>query len=274
MFPKISPLRAAAFLGPLALWPVTAEAQSMWIDSPGPSSVQLEVIRPVLDEQSVDLGGFAFYLSGRWSVGEAAAIVTEVPFAHGNTDTPIRSESDNTVGNPYLGLELSRRGSPLTGALGVRVPLAADRNLGSALGFAADAVDREEAFLPDVLSLHGAVRYEYRAPTGLTLTGLLAPIVWVDVGDALADNSELFLGYAAKIGYVGEAFAVSGGFSGRGLVTESGNLADRTIHQAVLSASLALDRYRPGVQIRLPIDEDMRNLLDWVISFSFGVRVP
>jgi hypothetical protein len=275
MFRTIFPLRAAAVLALIGPWPVVAQAQSNWLDSRSGGSVNLEALKPMFKEDGFSFASSALYLSGRWAVSDAATIVAELPFAHGGFDSDFVSESDNTVGNLYLGAELRGRESRVSGALGVRLPFAADDNLATAVGLSADPVDRMEAFLPDVLSLHGAVGYEYRAPTGLAVTAQLSPILWFDVGDALVDDMELIVGYGAKIGYVGEAYAVSAGFSGRGVITEEeGSFADRTLHQLVLGASLTLDRYQPGVQLRLPLDDDVRDLVDLAIGLSFGVRFP
>ncbi|UCC49860.1 MAG: hypothetical protein JSV41_06815 [Gemmatimonadota bacterium] len=139
-----------------------------------------------------------------------------------------------------------------------------------------DFVDRWEAFWHEILSLHSAFNYRYSGPTGLVLGFRLAPVLWMDTGDALRDDVELFALYGAHAGYEVANFAVRGGFSGRAHITEEDydNLGERTWHQFVLAASYGLGRWWPGVQIRVPLDEDLSDAIDLVFGLSLAVQLP
>jgi hypothetical protein len=125
------------------------------------------------------------------------------------------------------------------------------------VGQTADLVDRWEAFQPDILSIHGAVNYRSRTTPGLGLRLRLAPVLWIDTGDALSKVS------------------AGAGFSGRLLATEGDlDFGERTFHQLGMFANLLLGRFQPGAQLRIPLDEDLSDLINPSVSLSLGYLLP
>jgi hypothetical protein len=264
------------------LLPIALPAQSIWLDRRHSKIIALEIIKPNLSEGFFSNTTFptsVMYLSVRWPINEKLNVVGELPFAHGgiefNSDFFDFNESESTIGNPYLGLEIRGQGSEFFTEIGARAPLASESNLGTTIGFLSDFVDHGEAFFPDVVSIVAVENYQHRAASGLTARLRGGPSFWIYTGSGdLDDDVELFLLYSAQAGYESDIFSLIGGVSGRLLATESGlDIGERTAHQLGASASVDLGRVRPGVQFRLPLDNDFQELLDFAFGLNLGIEL-
>jgi hypothetical protein len=234
----------------------------------------LQVLKPDFDgpDNTSFLTSMAV-VSLRLPVGPRVHFVAEVPLAHYGEDLPFAGGlSKNAFGNPYAGLEVRSPANRVFGELGLRLPAAPD-NQASAVGAFTD-LDRMDAFIEDIVPVTALLNYRYRGPTGLVARVRAGPSVWIDVGDGRSE-SELFLGYSGQLGYEGPMVSVSGGFSGLMIVTEEDlDVGERTLHQIGLALTGGGGRIRPGAQIRLPLDEDLNDLLDVVFGVSLTVALP
>ncbi|KPK82059.1 MAG: hypothetical protein AMS25_04050 [Gemmatimonas sp. SM23_52] len=255
--------------------PASVAAQSPWLVPRSDQAVHLEILKPSFDDgPDFTFTTLALFLSGRLAVGENVVLVAEVPFANVGVGDGFE-ESESAVGNIYLGAEFRGTDSPVFGEFGVRLPTTKDADYFDDLFMLMDVVDRWEAFLHEIVSLHAGFNYRYSGPTGLDVGFRIAPVLWIDVGDALVDPVELFALYGAHVGYDAANLALRGGFSGRALITEGdADLGERTLHQFVLAASYGLGRWWPGVQIHLPLDDDLTEVLDLVFGLSLTVQLP
>jgi hypothetical protein len=101
------------------------------------------------------------------------------------------------------------------------------------------------------------------------LRAAVRPSFVAPVGNNQGD-SELFLDYGIHGGYETERASFGMVFNGRALVTESGgSLGERTVHELGLGGSMTFGRFRPGVIVRLPLDDDLSQAL----NYSVGVRL-
>lgn len=263
------------------LLPFSLEAQSIWADRSHNKTIALEILKPNLAGDFYDNTTFptaAMFFSLRLPINNRLNVVGEFPLAHAGVD--YRSgffefdESETGIGNPYVGLELLNKNSTFFTEIGARAPLAPESNLGTTVGLFADFIDRSEAFFPDVLSVIAAQNYRYQAPSGFTMRLRGGPSFWIYTGDEdLDEDVELFLLYSAQAGYESHNVSLLGGVSGRMIVTESDlNIGERTLHQFGASASVDLGRVRPGVQFRLPVDEDFGDFLDSVFGVNLAIE--
>ncbi|UCC49865.1 MAG: hypothetical protein JSV41_06840 [Gemmatimonadota bacterium] len=283
-------LAAVVCVGSL-VWPVSLMGQSIWMEPLNDRAVFLELLKP----DFATAGDWSFatsagFLSARWSLGSNIVLVADLPFAYGDfegevvseepVDTVRFDESGATIGNPYIGVELRFQDFPVFGEIGLRAPLTQGESfldeVAAVAGGYADFVDRLEAFLPDVLVLMAAANYTHQFPGGTSLRFRLAPVFWVDTAEAFEDDSEMFLLYSAQGWYEWESVIIGVGFSGRWQWTVGQlDFDERTVHQLVISASwLSNSRFRPGVQFRLPLDDDLKNnYFSWVFGLNLQVAL-
>lgn len=258
----------------LAQWigPATAPAQSPWLAPRQDHPIALEVVKPIFDEDDFNTLTSAAFLSFTVWTGENASIVAELPFAYAGVDDGEFSdgESSTTLGNPYVGVEIRGKDSPSSFEIGVRAPLTSDEEVAALVGAFAD-IDRFEAFLPDVVSLSGFGTYRSRTRNGVEFVLHGGPIFAMQTDPDGGDQAELNLRYAAQIWYRPGAYALGLGATGRAFVTEDGNFGERTAHQVGIAANVDLGGVRPGIQVRIPLDEDLRDLMDFTVGLSLQV---
>lgn len=265
---RVLPLLALASLaGPAALG-----AQSLWLDPARDGGFYLEFLRPDIEGYSPASGAFHFGL--RAPITRGLALVGELPAAHGD----LRLESGGVEfngqavapGNPYLGVEIDLPGGAFHVELGGRVSIVDSVDSATSIGFLADPVDRPEAFLPGVAS--GTLRVHGRWIDARGLGGLLHGGVtgWLPVDGG---ESELHATYGARLVRLGPDWTAMAGVTGRAnLSAEGRDLEERTLHQFGAAVSLALGPLRPGAELRVPLDENLREAMDWVLGLTLQLE--
>lgn len=267
------------------LMPVTLMAQSLWLKRSHKGAAGIEVLRPNFKNDGGDSfiainSGVAVFATLRLPVSGRVLFVGELPFSFGKVETNSElfnineSESQSTIGNPYLGLEIKDRTGQFTTEFGLRLPATPEEQWLSVLtGISAD-FDRLEAFSPKNLAIMLLGNYDSRDPSGFALRLRSGPslLIKTDKGE-YEDSAELFLGYSAQAGYDTERFSVIGGVSGRALLSEGGaDFGARSVHQLGFNASLGLGKARPGLHFRLPLDEGLKETITSVLGVNLGVE--
>ena len=253
-----------------------AAAQSPFIPvEPGPT-VGVELIRPSYSSRFDDaVGGLTgqIHLSTVLPISSGVRFVAEVPLAHFDPAFDGYDGATSKLGNPYVGI---RFGDParLGGRFGVRLPLATAENGDDAapleLGGFGD-YDRIEAFMPRVLTVGVAGQMGRAAVSGLVGRVVLG-------GDMMLSTEggdpELFAAYGVQTGYERNGTAAIVSVTGRALVTEGElSLAERTIHQITLSGAHRFGSLQPAIWLRIPVDGDLSELIDYAIGFSMRVGI-
>lgn len=255
---------------PLALASRSAEAQSLWLDPRVQQGVSLELLKPNFDgPDQTALTTSAVFVSFRARAGANLSVVGELPLARYAPKSGFFGTSQNTVGNPYLGLETKAAKAPVTFEFGARLPLASDqKDEANPIGVFSD-IDRWEAFLPKYAPVTANVTYRYTAPSGFTVKLRAGPSVWINTDN---QDSEMLAAYSLLLGYQSSAVALSGGLTGRAIITESNmSFGERTLHQLGAAVTVGSGAVRPGVQLRLPLDQDMTDILDYVVTLHVSV---
>jgi hypothetical protein len=230
--------------------------------------VSLVVLRPAFDGGGTSALTTINELGIRWAIGRVV-LVAELPFVNAKVDGA--SSGALLIGNPFLGIA-SPPTSAFIGEFGVRLPVASvstpERGFAQIVGTFGDFMDLE-AYGEDLLTIRGTAGYRYRSPSHLGLRVAVRPSFVAPVGNNQGD-SELFLDYGIKGGYETERASFGMVFNGRALVTESGgSLGERTVHELGLGGSMTFGRFRPGVIVRLPLDDELSQAL----NYSVGVRL-
>ena len=258
-------------------------AQPIWLDQTQPRSIALEVLKP--NQPRKDNTTFlssTLFLSLRLGISNNLVFVGELPFAYvkQDFDNNVPGNSDTQIGNPYVGLELAREDSPLFFEFGARIPLVASDDLATFFGQLTDA-DRLEAFAPDVTTLLAAINFQnVFPPKQIFLRARAGALLSLSTGQGveellnIGDDSELFFLLSGQAGYDGKCLFLGAGLTGRLVLTQEGNIGRRTFLQLGANARFKLGRFRPGLHFRLPLEDDLKEVLDFVggVSLSYNFK--
>jgi hypothetical protein len=252
-------------------------AQQVWLGSGRGGEFSVEILRPALKNIAGDQSftSVAAFMTGRFPLGPRTTLVAELPFAHGSFKYSFfgggATESGSALGNPYIGVEGGRDGSAAFGEFGVRAPLASENQAAQLVGLAAD-LERTDAFAPNIVTVSAFANYRVVAPSGFTFRIRGGPLGWIATKDnVLKDNAELWFAYAVQAGYQSRAFTFIGGVGGRAIITE--DVDRRFTDQIVLSATYRVGGLRPGLSLRLPIDNNRDQIVGSTIGVSLGVEL-
>jgi len=263
MFGSVRPAGAATLiLGLLASAP--SYGQSFWTGRSIGDGITLEVVRPDLKDVELTSPSLAYYISLRHALSPAVRLVGELPFSYVGFEDEALDEDHGgmLIGNPYLGAEYTPE-SFFSLEAGFRLPLTDDskwRMLGMYGG-----IDRIDAF-QDVTPIYSRANFRWALPDSRVAVRLNAgPSVWLQSGD----DPDVLLGYGGQLWYQGGSFEIGTGLSGLFIATTSGSVGERSWHQLGFSADVVSGSVRPGVNLRLPIGENMND----VLTYSLGLHV-
>ena len=257
----------------LALLPVTAAAQTIWTSPDRTNNVTLEWFRPEFDEVD-DLSFFTsgFFFSTRLAINDNVRFVGDLPVAYYDADIE-GIEADMAIGNPYLGMEVGKLERSLWGELGLRIPLTPTDNSARSFGFFSD-YDRCEAFMPDVLSVIGVANYQYWHASGFSMRLRGGPLFLINTdAQEYEDDMEMYAIYSLQGWYDTAQLRFGAGFTGRLIASEKDlDFSERTVHHLGLVLAGKFRRVEPGVHFRLPLDENLTDIMNYV--FGLNVTVP
>lgn len=245
------------------------QAQSYHLPAAPEKGFVLEASHANLESVDQSFPSTLWFLSGRLPVGQGFRIVADVPFAYSRVNFPGGAKESNSVlGNPLVGAEYGVRGWRFE--TGIRLPLNTidDESFADAMGVLGD-FQRGEAFMNDVVPVAGAVAYEYGLPRGATLQGRAGVVGLFDTShDSLSVDNEALLDYGLLGTYPLGRARLGLGFYGRWAATEdTGDFNDNSIHHLALSGDFMFRRVRPGISVRIPVDETYNDLLNSTIGF-------
>lgn len=253
------------------------EAQSIWQDYTAREGFSIEFLKPTYkDGEDLSFLTSVIFVSGRFPVTRNVIFAGELPFSYVNWDIPQGPDlgAQQTFGNPYFGLEFHPGRAPLFFELGVRAPLTADidsENWEATLnGSLASFVDRAEAFATDAVPVSGFVNYVAWTRTGFSLRLRGGPVFWIASGDR--EESETCILYSAQIFYDTGVFRFGGGFSGRYFASlEDADFGERSWHQLTFGLDIQLGMFKPGVYIRIPLDDEYKEVIKSVFGITLGI---
>jgi hypothetical protein len=200
--------------------------------------------------------------------------VGELPYSHGQFDNGGATGGEGSIGNPYLGIEYAPKPSGLLVELGARVPLASDEKLVPFLvGYFTD-VEREEAFWPNQVTVRLGLHYHRAAneTSPIAYDVRVTPAGWISTSDGSVGESDMYVGYGAWLRYEGRTSRVGGGLTGRWLATSDGaDFGEASVHQLDLAADFLPGSVRPGVMLKLPLDDGLSNAINSVVGVTVTI---
>lgn len=247
-----------------------AFAQSIWLDREHRPSLLAEVLFPNFEGGGTEFPTWAWFVAGKLPVASAGAVVLELPYSRGEL-SEFSNTSESSIGNPYIGYEYRPHPNGLLVEAGLRVPLASeDKFLPFFVGLYSDAA-RQEAFIPNLLPLRLGLHYHHRdSNTQVAWDLRVVPTAWIQTeNDA---NTDFIIGYGGTLRYEGEVARVGGGLTGRWIATAEGaDFGEASVHQLDLAADFLRGSVRPGVQLKLPLDDDFSQGFDKSWGFTLTV---
>ncbi len=249
-------------------------AQSFWLPEGGKRTLSLESYKnDFAFDSKLTFPSSAHFITYIGRVAPRVRVHVELPLAFADLKSSAAGEfgglgSDFNLGNLYLGAQIETGRFTFLEA-GARAPLSSDSKLlAVAVGTVTD-LDRLTAFTPDVATVGALFNYRRDFTRGPFVRLRAGPLLTVGTGSS--NNAELFTEYAGRVGYRSRIIEVSGGLTGLLILTETGDLASRTAHQAGLNAALRLNRVRPGVSVLIPLDGLTSNLVNATYGLTLGI---
>jgi len=266
---SVNLFRTALLLG-LILAPTMVCAQSIWTEHLPGRAFTVEYLQPNFSGSSSSSGDFVLFLAGRFPAWEDTRLVIDLPVARGSRESDLHSdgESNTIVGNPYLGVEIRRPDSNSYAEIGFRMPITpGDSYLARNIGQMTD-IDRQEAFLTDIFTASIIGNFLVDPPIeNSSMRIRFGPAFWLGSG-----NIDVLLDYSLQGSYTMDRVKLTTGISGRFIATSDiGDFGARTLHQFGVSGSVNLDRYQPGLFLRLPIDKELSDSIDFVLGLTLGI---
>ncbi len=251
-----------------------AQAQSYLSPSLLEKGVWIDATHTSFKQFDVSLPSTVWTVSGRLPVGSSFGVVADVPFSYASLDFAGTSESSGVIGNPYVGVDFAPRGN-ISLEIGTRLPFntADEESLADAIAVIADPF-RLEAFLDDHIPVQAAATLSQSLSGGLGFRARAGVVTLVYTGDdEEQDEAATALDYGVVGTYAAGPARFGLGFMGRwDASADGGDFGANSFHQASLTADIGLGCLRPGVAVRMPLDSDLRDLVN--ASVGLYLRVP
>ncbi|MBI3005297.1 MAG: hypothetical protein HYY49_07750 [Ignavibacteriales bacterium] len=255
-------------------------AQSVFMGPLTENEISIEYLKPKL-KGSGEVSGYFARLSGRVRLTDRLLLLMDIPYARGAFNLSFQffgqqfdvSESHTTVGNIRLGLEIHSFSEGLTFHAGTRLPTVSQgATWAQVVGISSD-VDELDGFIPNILPIDGAANYVFRSEEGLRIDARVGSSFWiktksVEDDPAISDDTETLAGSSMLVGYERSEFFARIGYAMRMVLTEGGDLDQRTYQQigGVLGARIGFVRLS-GVY-RWHIDKTAKNAADYIYGFQ------
>lgn len=242
---------SCSLLGLAAATPALAQS-SLWLEH-APTEIAVDALHPEYDSgPDVNAASAGYVFSARMGLANGASIFVEVPFAYVSAGGVPGDRSEGSIGNLTAGLRLPYS-DHTTFEFGGRLPTADD---GLANAYAAFAsLEWIEAFAPEEVSVFGLADMTLAETSILELVGKVGGTLGTGVGRGGGGGCVSAL-YGAQAWVAPGAARVGVGVTGRAFFGGYGFDPDRsTWHQLGAHADLDLGAFRPGVDLRVPIDD-------------------
>jgi hypothetical protein len=278
----------AAAVGLLLMNQMTS-AQSVWLPDTTSTMIGLEVWKidysedfSVFRDLDISFGSATLFLTGELPVGRNNVLIAEIPYVFLNytetwpspysDDIRVRDEFESGFGNPFIGFTFWDPERPLYLTAGVRLPLMpGDIEHAATLAQLTD-FDRAEAFEEDAYSVRLRLGGKYADNSPLLVKFYVGGSYIGYSGSRSNLDRDIVLDYGIHARFRMEFMRVGVGFTGRSLLdrgSRSGFGIDRG-HQLGFVALFGSGRFQPGLHVRLPLNERLR---DRGLKLTYGLNL-
>jgi hypothetical protein len=241
-----------------------ATAQTVRPFHEGRLGVALELMRP--EVYARDMNGVVAFLPVHVALRPGVVLNIEIPFAFANWPG-VPDEWSHGFGNPLAGLQLE--GKPLSIQVSGRVPLAAANEFANGFGARSD-LERLFAFTPNTAALTALARADAHPGSLLGVAALGGWTYALATGDNTGEDRQYLL-YGLETSVRLRSVYVGARIFGNWITAQSDlSLTDRSLYQLAVFADYDAANLRPTLQLRLPADRSMKDIVNW--SAGLGVR--
>jgi len=268
LFRLIKPALMIAFI--IAGTAVSLQAQTGWLYPLSERGISLEIFKGDFSrDYDFTFATSNMFLTGHFPVSDALSIIFELPYSHvdrKNSDF----DSQNLLGNPYIGIKSSPLSSGTIFSAGMRVPMAPDNRLGASETGIIVSFNRFEAFIPDLFTIGASIGGRSISPDNIIFESMIGPTMLMPTEGG---DGELYIDYRGELWIKTKTVDFGFGLSGRYLLTESDlSFGERTVHIMGFAVNLSTGRLQPGIHFRAPLDDDLQDVLDFVYGINFAYR--
>ncbi len=252
----------------------SAQAQSIWMQKSDLPSIGVEILKANFDDfEDVSFSTSLIYLTTQIPFSEKFVFVGELPVSHADFTFQSFNFSETSVGNPYVGVKFLLEDSPASFELGLRPNVTPDDKPAAATTAFNTDVDRFEAFIPKLVTFLGRVHYKQQTSGNFVVRLDGGPTLWVFTDNGINNKTQFWVNYTGMIGYEGQFFNLLGGITGRLRMSQSGSFGERSTHQLGVTAGLNLGHVKPGLHFRVPIDNQLNNVINYVIGLNLNFEL-
>lgn len=251
-------LPAARIVLFLCLTPVVASAQRTWLVPLPDRGAAIEAATAFYEEDLTSGLTLTLVPSVRFPVGGGIVATADLPISRASVRPGFLGASTTAtiIGNPWLGIEL-----PLANAgrleLGLRPGLVQPDDAAEAAAAQFGAIteyDRFEMWSGKTTTARGVVHLGRLPAQGPFLSVRVGASVFVPSGTG--GDTEVLANYGLRGGVIAGRAMYSIAMTGRALVTsQTGSVADRSVHQVALGIESLEGQVRPHLQARIFVDE-------------------
>lgn len=264
---------AAAIVATLSVaHPVPLDAQGIWSPRSESGSVTLEFLRPSFSGEGFGaLSGVLFARVDR-PVSEKVRFVGGLAVASGS----IEGSRSSVFGSPYLGVEIGSAEGTGFAELGVHIPVSqdfGDDDFSRGIGLFAD-VDRWEPFFSDVVNVLAVGNYRKVNDSGFVIGVRAGPSLWMYTGEFSDESPDIDLLYGGLVGYEQGRGSLVAMLTGRWTVTaEDAGFGEASSHQLGIQGAMAFGNLRPSLTLRLPVDEDLSDAVNYTLGAGLEIAL-
>ncbi|MBN1212421.1 MAG: hypothetical protein JXA92_07570 [candidate division Zixibacteria bacterium] len=276
---------AVVVLLAMIIFTVPLVGQSLWLKHNHKPAISLEFYKIKYERDpwygtqiyNTKLFNMTAFLSAYIPTSHDLGVVFEIPYTNFSIQAPDASMewgnySENSIGNPYIGIEYENPEQNFISTVGIRFPLASEENPYALLQGMRTESDRAEAFEVKRLAIYASAVYNYRSPEGLTLRFGLGPLASIPTKTGEYDT-ELYLRYFSQLWTEAGNFSMAAGLTGFFWLTgEDLNLGEGTFHHINLAGFYQFGMFRPGLFFAAPLDANLSYIKDYTYGFSLTLE--
>ncbi len=256
-------------------------AQPIQFDKDTKSAFDVELRLPQFKNgEDQNITGSKLIISLRQRVSNDLRLVCSLPLAHTSYEYGYyyrSEESEDVIGNLYLGMEGGGIKSPLLYDFGVSLPTAGNDQINASIVGIMSDIARFADFAPEYTIFHCRIGYYLKTPQNIVFQAKAGPVVWLNTGGSEYDsrnNTELFYNYEGELWYKADRFGLGAGISGIVIMSDEELLGEsRNVTEMGFGANATFGHVTPGLFCKIPLSKSLSEIIDVTYGLNLQVKL-